>query len=55
MTGLHDLWLGEAAPVYGPRKSSTTLFQTLLHDGEELVVYPVELKLKFILNKARLM
>ena len=55
MSGLHDRWLGEAAPVYGPRKSSITLFQTLLHDGEELFVYPVELKLKFILSKAQLM
>jgi hypothetical protein len=36
--------------VYGPRKAGTTLFQNLLDGGEELFVYPAELKLKFFVK-----
>ncbi len=39
-------WLDRGVLVYGPRKSGTTLFQTLLDGSDELFAYPDELKLK---------
>ncbi len=37
--------------IYGPRKAGTTLLQNVLDGGEEVFVYPVELKLKELLQK----
>jgi hypothetical protein len=34
--------------IYGPRKSGTTLLQNLLDGGEQLLIYPSELKLKYL-------
>ncbi|MGE0212705.1 MAG: sulfotransferase [Parvibaculaceae bacterium] len=43
-------WVENAVLVYGPRKAGTTLFQNLLDGGEELFVYPHELKLKYFVK-----
>lgn len=43
-------WVENAILVYGPRKAGTTLFQNLLDGGEELLVYPQELKLKYFIK-----
>ena len=43
-------WIENAILVYGPRKAGTTLFQNLLDGGEELFVYPQELKLKYFVK-----
>lgn len=41
-------WIENAVLIYGPRKGGTTLFQNLLDGGEDVFVYPAELKLKFL-------
>jgi hypothetical protein len=41
-------WIESAILIYGPRKAGTTLFQNLLDGGEDLFVYPTELKLKYL-------
>lgn len=40
-------WIERGVLVYGARKSGTTLFQNLLDGGDEIFVYPAELKLKY--------
>jgi hypothetical protein len=39
-------WVEHAVLVYGPRKAGTTLLHNLLDGGDEILVYPAELKLK---------
>lgn len=39
-------WFENAVLVYGPRKSGTTLLHNLLDGGNDMFVYPEELKLK---------
>jgi hypothetical protein len=39
-------WVEHAVLVYGPRKGGTTLLHNLLDGGDEMLVYPAELKLK---------
>jgi hypothetical protein len=34
--------------IYGPRKSGTTLLQNLLDGGDQLLVFPTEMKLKYL-------
>ena len=41
-------WTSRPVLIYGPRKAGTTLLQNL-HDGGELLVFPIELKLKELL------
>lgn len=43
-------WVENAVLVYGPRKAGTTLLQNLLDGGEQLFVYPQELKLKYFVR-----
>lgn len=52
-TGNHS-WIENAVLIYGPRKGGTTLFQNLLDGGEDLFVYPAELKLKFLAHTPEL-
>ncbi len=44
-------WLGKAVLIYGPRKGGTTLLQNLLDGGDEIFVYPTELKLKVLIRE----
>ena len=44
-------WVENGVLVYGPRKAGTTLFQNLLDGGDQLFVYPAELKLKSFARK----
>jgi hypothetical protein len=43
-------WFENAVLVYGPRKAGTTLLHNLLDGGNDLFVYPEELKLKRLLR-----
>ena len=46
-------WVSRGVLIYGPRKSGTSLLRDL-HDGsDQLMVYPYELKLKYLLNDVR--
>ena len=47
-------WIDQALLIYGPRKGGTTLFQSLLDGGDEVFVYPAELKLKYFVRKPKL-
>jgi hypothetical protein len=44
-------WTRRAVLLYGPRKGGTTLIANLLDGGEELIVFPAELKLKFLIRE----
>lgn len=44
-------WFENAVLVYGPRKAGTTLLHNLLDGGNDLFVYPEELKLKRLLRR----
>lgn len=44
-------WLEKGVLIYGPRKGGTTLLQNLLDGGEEVFVYPTELKLKVLIRE----
>lgn len=44
-------WLNKAILIYGPRKSGTTLTQSLLDGGNELLMRPGELKMKFFVSE----
>jgi hypothetical protein len=44
-------WTRRAVLLYGPRKGGTTLVANLLDGGEELVVFPAEVKLKFLIRE----
>jgi hypothetical protein len=46
-------WVENGILVYGPRKAGTTLFQNLLDGGDQLFVYPAELKLKSFARKPK--
>ncbi|MCB1377026.1 MAG: sulfotransferase [Alphaproteobacteria bacterium] len=50
----HHPWIENAILIYGPRKGGTTLFQNLLDGGDDLFVYPAELKLKFLAHTPEL-
>jgi hypothetical protein len=46
-------WVKRGVLIYGPRKSGTSLLRDL-HDGsDQLMVYPYELKLKYLLGDIR--
>jgi hypothetical protein len=44
-------WVEHGVLVYGPRKAGTTLFQHLLDGGDQVFVYPQELKVKWFIHK----
>ncbi len=44
-------WQNNAVLIYGARKSGTTLLQNLLDGGEEILVFPNEIKLKQFLKR----
>src|SRR5215208_3762412 len=46
-------WVDNAVLVYGPRKGGTTLLHNLLDGGDEMLVYPAELKLKSFARQPR--
>jgi sulfotransferase family protein len=46
-------WVEHAVLVYGPRKAGTTLLHNLLDGGDEILVYPAELKLKSFARQSR--
>ena len=43
-----ESWLDEAVLFYGSRKAGTTLLQHLMDGGNEMVVYPDEVKIKYL-------
>ena len=44
-------WVERGVLVYGPRKGGTTLFQHLLDGGDQVFVYPQELKVKWFIHR----
>ena len=44
-------WTKNAILVYGPKKAGTTLLQNLHDGGEDLFMYPVEAKLKYLVDE----
>lgn len=43
-------WTRHAVLLYGPRKGGTTLVQNLLDGSDDLLVFPIEVKLKLLLR-----
>ena len=48
---MKDELLDKSVLVYGPRKAGTTLLQNLLDGGKQILMIPVELKIKFMYKK----
>lgn len=49
-----DSWLDNAVLIYAPRKSGSTMLQNLLDGGDQMFVYPTELKVKRLAKNDRL-